>query len=94
MNKFSMLKASVAPIALGLALASSPAFAQTQTPAPQTTADEVPATDIVVTGSRIASPSLTSASPLQVVDSAAIQSTGASNLQDVCCRTPFLAHPQ
>lgn len=91
MKKFSMLKASVAPIALGLALASSPAFAQTA--APQTAEDEASATDIVVTGSRIASPSLTSASPLQVVDAAAIQSTGASNLQDVLLQNPVFGTP-
>ena len=48
--------------------------------------------DVVVTGSRIAS-GATSASPLQVVDSAAIRSTGAANLQDVLLQNPVFGTP-
>ena len=43
---------------------------------------------IVVTGSRIASPTLTSGAPLQIVDSKAIASTGAAILQDVLDQNP------
>jgi iron complex outermembrane receptor protein len=48
---------------------------------------------IVVTGSRIASPTLTSGAPLQVVDSKAIQSTGAAILQDVLLQNPVFGSP-
>lgn len=43
---------------------------------------------IVVTGSRIASPTLTSASPLQVIDAKDIQESGAVNLQSVLQENP------
>jgi outer membrane receptor protein involved in Fe transport len=49
--------------------------------------------DVVVTGSRIASAGLTSASPLQVVDAQAIRSTGAANLQDVLLQNPVFGTP-
>jgi hypothetical protein len=56
-QKFSSLKAGVAPVVLGLVMLSSPAFAQ------QSAAEEG-AGDIVVTGSRIARPNVESASPV------------------------------
>lgn len=49
--------------------------------------------EIVVTGSRIRSPGLTSASPLQVVTAAAINATGAANLQDVLQQSPLVSAP-
>lgn len=67
---------------------AAPAVAQSVQPAEETT-DDV----IVVTGSRIASSSLDSASPLQVIDAAAIRSTGAANLQDVLLQNPVFGTP-
>jgi len=63
MRKFSNLKASVAPMVLGLAMVSTPAFAQDQEAA---AADE---SVIVVTGSRISNPNLELSSPVGVVTS-------------------------
>jgi iron complex outermembrane receptor protein len=63
MRKFSNLKASVAPMVLGLAMVSTPAFAQDQEAAK---ADE---SVIVVTGSRISNPNLELSSPVGVVTS-------------------------
>ena len=85
MTKFSMLKASVAPLALGLTLASSPAFAQAA--APQA-ADEAPAKDIVVTGSRISNPNLTSVSPVTVVSAAEVKSQGVTRVEDLLNSLP------
>jgi iron complex outermembrane receptor protein len=56
------LRASAASVAMGLALASMPAFAQDALPD-----DSADIEQIVVTGSRIARPELTSPSPVSVV---------------------------
>ena len=79
-------------------LASSTAFAQAAAPATtaKTAAAEaaVPEDEtIIVTGSRIASASLTSTTPLQVVDALAIESTGAANIQDVLLQSPVFGTP-
>lgn len=52
-----------------------------------------PAGDIVVTGSRIASPSATAASPLQVIGAAQIQQSGVINVQDVLLQNPTFGVP-
>ncbi len=49
--------------------------------------------DIVVTGSRIASPSATAASPLQVIGAAQIQQAGVINVQDVLLQNPTFGAP-
>lgn len=85
MNKFSKLKASVAPIALGLALASSPALAQTvspQTAAPQSAADEAPVKEIVVTGSITRNPAAATASPVTSISADDISNRGLSSVAD------------
>lgn len=66
MRKFSNLKASAAPMVLGLAMVSSPAFAQDQDVQEADAADE---SVIVVTGSRISNPNLELSSPVGVVTS-------------------------
>lgn len=48
---------------------------------------------IVVTGSRIASPTITSASPLQIVDARDIQESGVVNLQEVLLENPAFGTP-
>ena len=52
-----------------------------------------PGQDIVVTGSRIASSTLTSPSPLQVIDAQNIQDSGATNLQSVLLQNPVFGTP-
>ncbi|WP_417622823.1 TonB-dependent receptor domain-containing protein [Parasphingorhabdus sp.] len=66
MRKFSNLKASAAPMVLGLAMVSSPAFAQDQDVQDADAAEE---SVIVVTGSRISNPNLELSSPVGVVTS-------------------------
>jgi outer membrane receptor for ferrienterochelin and colicin len=79
-QKFSSLKAGVAPVVLGLAMLSSPAFAQS--------AAEETAGEIVVTGSRIARPNVEAASPVTVVTAEAIQEFGATKIEDLTNSLP------
>ncbi len=67
------LSASVAPVVLGLAMISLPAFAQTAAPA--AAEDEVAAEGetIVVTGTLISNPNLKSASPVAVITSEEVE---------------------
>ena len=87
------------------AMVATPTFAQTA-PAPNKTSNtagsvtastsigpEKSPDEIVVTGSRIRSPNLTSASPLQVVSSDAIRATGEANLQDILQQSPLVSAP-
>ncbi len=66
MRNYSNLKASVAPMVLGLAMVSTPAFAQDQE---VQEADTSSSSVIVVTGSRISNPNLELSSPVGVVTS-------------------------
>ena len=66
MRKFTNLKASAAPMVLGLAMVSAPAYAQDQDAQEADAADE---SVIVVTGSRISNPNLELSSPVGVVTS-------------------------
>ncbi|QJB69111.1 TonB-dependent receptor domain-containing protein [Parasphingorhabdus halotolerans] len=66
MRKFTNLKASVAPMVLGIAMVSAPAFAQDQD---AQEADAVEQNTIIVTGSRISNPNLELSSPVGVVTS-------------------------
>jgi iron complex outermembrane recepter protein len=75
----SRLSASVAPVVLGLAMISMPAFAQTAPAADDAAADAEP---IIVTGSRIARPDLTSNSPISVVTGEILQDKGVVNIED------------
>lgn len=103
-----------APLALGIALLSAPAAAQTQgdTLGAQST-QEQPATgqtdearaaagqateteaagEVIVTGSRIASPTITSVSPVQVVSDAQIDQSGVANVQDLLLENPAFGTP-
>jgi iron complex outermembrane recepter protein len=82
----------------GFVLVASPALSQTAsetiTPqqAPQGEAADT-GTEIVVTGSRIANPSATSASPLQIVNAEQIQQSGAVNVQDILLENPAFGTP-
>ena len=87
----NLLKASVAPLALGLAFVAAPAFAQDATTA---TPDEPETgTAIVVTGSRIASPSVESAAPLQIIDDQVVDDAGVTNIQELLLENPVFGTP-
>lgn len=94
MRNLTILKASAAPVALGLALASAPAFAQTTetedvgvgTPEAVDTGTTPPT--IVVTGSRIRQPNLESASPVTVVSSEEVSQTGTTRVEDLVNSLP------
>lgn len=98
LNTRGFLKAGVAPVVLGLALLSAPAFAQTQTDpgtgpvegqTPTPGGDEAATEgDVVVTGSRIPQPNLSSASPITVVNSAEIKQTGTTRVEDLINSLP------
>lgn len=81
------------------AIAVTPALAQNAAaPAASSAACADPSAadcqpEVVVTGSRIASPGLTSAAPLQVISSKDIQATGAPILQDVLLQNPVVGTP-
>lgn len=87
MKNTTILKAGIAPFALGLALASSPALAQDATGG-DTDADEPAAGSIVVTGSRIARPDLEAPSPVTVVGEEQIELTGTQTLESLLNELP------
>jgi len=72
--------------------AAPSAFAQDNA-APQQSEDRSAETEIVVTGSRIRSPELTSSSPLQVVTAETLENTGATNVQKVLSQIPAVGVP-
>ena len=101
MKKNVFLMAGVAPAVLGMALISAPAFAQ-QSDIETTVANDQQEVEpeqqnrgeaIVVTGSRIASPSVTSAAPLQILDSESIDNSGVTNIQDLLLENPVFGVP-
>jgi iron complex outermembrane recepter protein len=78
----SNFKYTAAPLALGLALISTPSFAQ------EATEDDGVGEAIVVTGSRIVSPNLTSVSPVTAVSAQDIKLSGTSNTEDILNSLP------
>jgi iron complex outermembrane recepter protein len=89
------LAAGVAPMALGMALLATPAFAQDASAgeAPNTETEAPNAETIVVTGSRITLPGIDSVSPVQVIGSDAIQQSGVTNIQDLLIENPTVGTP-
>ena len=79
-NLARFLKQGAAPLAIGVALIASPAFAQ-DTPAGD---DD----EILVTGSRIPQPNLEGASPVTVVGPQDIQQTGTTRVEDLLNSLP------
>ncbi|WP_338447466.1 TonB-dependent receptor [Pelagerythrobacter marensis] len=87
MKNSTILKASAAPLALGLALSSAPAFAQdAEGEAAATT--PVTGPTIVVTGSRITNPNLEQSSPVQVVSADDIAIDQATNAEELLVDLP------
>ncbi len=88
------LKLGAAPLVLGIALISAPAFAQVS---PEPIGDDASSADastpdqgelIVVTGSRIRSPNLESASPITVISSEEFKQTGTTRVEDLVNSLP------
>ncbi|NJC34545.1 outer membrane receptor protein involved in Fe transport [Sphingomonas jejuensis] len=52
-----------------------------------------PSEDIVITGSRIVSPTITSVSPVQVVSDVAIDQAGVTNIQELLLESPVFGAP-
>ena len=85
---------------VGASMAASPAFAQTTTPdtaagtqpdttaAPATTAAPPASQDIVITGTRIPQPNLTSASPVTVLSSQEVKLSGTTRTEDLINSLP------
>lgn len=59
----------------------------------QTTAPEGPVQQVMVTGSRIASPNAESPSPLQVLTAADIAASGVTNIQELLQKNPTMSTP-
>ncbi|WP_374529339.1 TonB-dependent receptor domain-containing protein [Novosphingobium sp.] len=78
----NLLKLASAPAVIGFALVANPVYAQT--------ADDEATDDaaIVVTGSRLASPNLESASPVTVVSAEDIKGTGTTRVEDLVNSLP------
>ncbi|MXP45135.1 TonB-dependent receptor domain-containing protein [Allopontixanthobacter sediminis] len=94
MKKSISLKAGVAPLALGIAMISAPAFGQTtddDTNVGVTSATGVQTEvgdPIVVTGTRIRQANLESASPITVVSAEEITQTGTTRVEDLVNSLP------
>jgi iron complex outermembrane receptor protein len=79
-----------------LTLFAAPSHAQVVQPVEATPPVEQETTgpdDVLVTGSRIRSPTLTSPSPLQAITAEFIENTGATNVQDVLQQIPAVGVP-
>ena len=85
MRKFSSLKASAAPMVLGLAMVSAPVYAQDQD---VQEADAATGNVIVVTGSRISNPNLEQSSPVAVVTSDDIELRQANVVEEFIREIP------
>ena len=82
-------------MALSIALLAQPALAQGQ-PTEETLAQSGAAPDdsvILVTGSRIASPTLEATAPLQIVDAQSIADSGVTNIQELLLENPAFGTP-
>lgn len=89
-SKFALLRASVAPVILGMAMLSIPAVGQ-DAPATAPQAPEVEGQAIIVTGSRIARPDLTAASPVTVVNAKSLEISGTNTVENFIRTIPQAA---
>ncbi|MGH6649622.1 MAG: TonB-dependent receptor plug domain-containing protein [Sphingopyxis sp.] len=86
------LRLGAAPLVLGLALCTNPAFAQ-DAPGEAVAADDTATGEgdaIVVTGSRIARPEADSPNPVTSIGSETIRQSGLTNLTDLLVQNPAL----
>ena len=91
MKLSTQLRLGAGSLAVSLALASAPAFAQEDAAA--TAEAENEGQMIIVTGSRIASPTVESAAPLQIINDQAIDDAGVTNLQELLLENPIVGTP-
>lgn len=92
--KTKTLRQSFASAAImALAISATTAKAQDQQPAEAEQETEEASDLIVVTGSRIASPALESAAPLQILDAEAIDDSGVTNVQQLLLENPIFGTP-
>lgn len=83
----ALYRGTAASLALGLALASAPAFAQSgEATAPAQSGDD--SGEVVVTGSRIARPDLDAPSPVAVVSAETIALTGTQTIESLLNEMP------
>ncbi|WP_411291659.1 TonB-dependent receptor domain-containing protein [Sphingorhabdus sp.] len=82
-TRISNLKYAAAPLALGLALISTPSFAQDAA-----AEEEAPASEIVVTGSLIQNPNLERSSPVNVTSSEEIELLQSNLAEEVLREIP------
>lgn len=106
-TKSTALRASLLTGAIAVTLLASPAWAQSASDAPPqqaqqnvpqaTTAQPTPINSalqaIVVTGSRIPSPTLTSPSPLQMIYAKTLEDSGVTNVQVALEKIPAVGRP-
>lgn len=81
MTRISKLKYSAAPLVLGLAIISTPSFAQAAS-------DDEAGDAIVVTGSRIPQPNLESVSPITTVSAEDVKLQGTTRIEDLLNSLP------
>ena len=89
----TLVLAAAMSAAVFAALAAAPARAQDQ-PVTADQGENQQIQEVVVTGSRIASPNGTSASPIQVVSAQDIQITGKTDISDILYQMPQLSNNQ
>ncbi len=85
-------------LAIGIALAASPALAQEEIDCSENPSSPACSTDsggpaIIVTGSRIASPTTESTAPLQIISDLAIDESGITNIQELLLENPVFGTP-
>ncbi|MEQ1497688.1 MAG: TonB-dependent receptor [Novosphingobium sp.] len=88
MKKFSTLRISAAPLAVGIALLASPAYAQDSAAADDQTEAAADEPVLVVTGTRIQNVNLTAVSPVTSIDNAAIKQSGNQRTEDLLNSLP------
>jgi iron complex outermembrane recepter protein len=86
-SKFTQLKTGAAPVVIGIAMMSTPAFAQNDELAAATANQP----SIVVTGTRITNPNLEQSSPIQVVGQDEIDYRQATNAEELIGELPGIA---
>jgi iron complex outermembrane recepter protein len=82
------LKMAVAPVVLGIAMISTPSFAQEKATTPAPAAAENEQEQIVVTGSRIARPNIELSSPVNVIGKEEIEYRQPTSIEDVLRTLP------
>ncbi|WP_309750664.1 TonB-dependent receptor domain-containing protein [Novosphingobium sp.] len=87
-KKFSNLRLSAAPLAVGIALIAAPAFAQDSAAADDQTEATADEPTLVVTGTRITNANLTAVSPVTSIGNADIKQSGTQRTEDLLNSLP------